>query len=134
MLYTRDTFDDDAKRKTVGVLRQHYHNDATSYDDPTKEKRVLQAVAEKTFHPEHMKWGRKKLKQMYKREEKTEFGTRRRVFSGMVVKDTSQGRETRTDFTENVDYREQQAPKKGRVCRQDWEQHILRLKQPTGDT
>ena len=48
---------------------------------------------------------------MYDREEKTQFGTKRRIFSGVVVKDTSQGRGARTDFTSNADFGEQDVPK-----------------------
>ena len=112
--FTKETFDDDAKRQTVAFIRQAYHEDAAAYDDPGKPSRVIHAVAARCFEQgtSDMKWGLRKLKKMYAHEEKTEFGTRRRVFSGVVVKDTSQGRAVRTDFTSNVPYREQQAPLK----------------------
>merc|ERR1711991_1220235 len=74
-------------------------------------KRVIHAASLKIFAAEDVSWGVKKLKKMYDREEKTQFGTKRRIFSGVVVKDTSRGRGARTDFTSNADFGEQDVPK-----------------------
>ena len=111
MNFTRETFDDEKKRKAVDMLRKCYHQDPGDYDDPGKRRRVIHAASLKIFAAEHVPWGVKKLKRMYDREEKTQFGTKRRIFSGVVVKDTSQGRGARTDFTSNADFGEQDVPK-----------------------
>ena len=108
---SKETFDDDSKRKAVDMLRKCYHQDPGDYDDPGKRKRVIHAASLKIFATNHVRWGVKKLKKMYDREEKTQFGTKRRIFSGVVVKDTSQGRGARTDFTSNADFGEQDVPK-----------------------
>ena len=112
MNVTKADFSDDAKRKAVDMLRKCYHQDPGDYDDPGKRKRVIHAASLKIFAPDNISWGVKKLKKMYDREEKTQFGTKRRIFSGVVVKDTSQGRGARTDFTSNADFGEQDVPKK----------------------
>ena len=90
------------------MLRKCYHQDPGDYDDPGKRRRGY-AASLKIFAAEHIPWGVKKLKRMYDREEKTQFGTKRRIFSGVIVKDTSQGWST-DRFYLNADFGEQDVP------------------------
>ena len=61
------------------ICFKFYHQDPGDYDDPGKRRRVIHAASLKIFAAEHF-LQLKKLKRMYDREEKTQFGTKRRNF------------------------------------------------------
>ena len=102
----------------VPLIRSIYHEadkDAV-HDDPRERQRLvltktlLQAFTLQSL--DKSAWQYKAVLKLFKREEKTEFGRRKTAFSGVISRDTSQGRTTRTDFTANCEMREASAAAK----------------------
>ena len=102
----------------VPLMRSIYHeSDKTAvHDDPRERQRlVLTKTLLRAFSVPSLDrsvWQYKAVLKLFKREEKTDFGRRKTAFSGVISRDTSQGRTTRTDFTANCEMREASAAAK----------------------
>ena len=102
----------------VPLMRSLYHeSDKTAvHDDPRERQRlVLTKTLLQAFNVPSLDrsvWQYKAVLKLFKREEKTDFGRRKTAFSGVISRDTSQGRTTRTDFTANCEMREASAAAK----------------------
>ena len=100
-------------RAAIVPLMREIHHEADRdvvHDDPRERQRiVLTKTMSRAFSVKTLDktcWQYKAVLKLFKREEKTDFGRRKTAFSGVVVRDTSQGRLTRTDFTANCEMRE----------------------------
>ena len=91
-------------RLAVDLLRRVYHEEKGEQNLHRRDrKRIIKRACQEVFDVDgdDDSWQYKEMRKLYKKQEKSEFGGKNRIFSGLVA-DKSAGRTTRTDFTANM--------------------------------